>query len=83
MEETTPNTAALSGLSLSAIPADATDCGDGFYIEQSTEPCGEPRYRSCSPGGAIGRYSNDLWQAQIYIEHLKGNLPGGSSNTPA
>ena len=83
MEGTTPNTAALSGLSLSGVPEGATDCGDGFYIEQSTEPCGEPRYRSCSPGGAVGRYSNDLWQAQIYIEHLKGNLPGGSSRTPA
>jgi hypothetical protein len=36
---------------------------------------GEVRYAACSPGGAICRYANDLWQVQIYIEHLKGNRP--------
>jgi hypothetical protein len=55
------------------IPAEALDCGDGFFIVQEYEPCGEVRYRSCTPGGALCRYSNDLWQAQIYIEHFKGN----------
>ena len=49
------------------------DCGDGFFIVQEYEPCGEVRYRSCTPGGAICRYSNDLWQAQIYIGHFRGN----------
>ena len=55
------------------VPPDAIDCGDGFYILLGYEPCGEVRYMSCTPGGAICRYSNDLWQAQIYIEHFKGN----------
>lgn len=56
------------------IPEGAIDCGSGYYITQDYEPCGELRYRSCSPGGAVCRYSNDLWQAQIYIGHLKGNV---------
>jgi hypothetical protein len=56
-----------------AVPTGAIDCGEGFYIEMGTEPIGEVRYAACMPGGAICRYANDLWQAQIYIEHLKGN----------
>lgn len=55
------------------VPDGAMDCGDGFFIVQEYEPCGEVRYRSCTPGGAICRYSNDLWQAQIYIGHFRGN----------
>lgn len=55
------------------LPEGAIDCGEGFFIVMDYEPCGEVRYRSCTPGGAICRYSNDLWQAQIYIEHFKGN----------
>jgi len=58
-----------------AVPTGAIDCGDGFYIEMGEEPIGEVRYAACMPGGSICRYSNDLWQAQIYIEHLKGNRP--------
>lgn len=55
------------------IPQGATDCGDGYYIETLYDPrTMEPYFRSCSPGGAICRYSSDLWQAQIYVEHLKG-----------
>jgi len=81
VEEPTPSTAAPSGLSREevtvryAVPAGAMDCGDGFYILTGEEPCGEVRYLSCSPHCAVGRYSNDLWQAQLYIEHMKGNLP--------
>ena len=81
MEEATPSTAAPSGVSSVAaqpywtIPKDAIDCGDGFYIQLGYEPCGEVRYLSCSPNCAIGRYSNDLWQAQLYIDHMKGNQP--------
>lgn len=67
-------TVAPSGRDLEReLPPGAIDCGDGFFIVQDYEPCGEPRYMSCTPGGAICRYSNDLWQAQIYIEHFKGN----------
>lgn len=78
MEEPTQSTAAPSGQSLEhryEVPDGAIDCGDGFYIEIGNEQNGEVRYCSCSPNCAIGRYSNDLWQALIYIEHLKGNKP--------
>ena len=75
MEEATQSTAAPSGLSETGVPSGAIDCGGGFYIELGYEPCGEVRYRSCSPNCAIARYSNDLWQAQLYIEHMKGNWP--------
>lgn len=59
-----------------AVPSGAIDCGDGYYILNELEPSGEPRCMSCSPGGAVCMYSNDLWQAHLYIEHLKGNVPG-------
>lgn len=57
-----------------AVPTGAIDCGDGYFIEIGEEPgIGEVRYAACTPGGAICRYANDLWQVQIYIEQLKGN----------
>jgi hypothetical protein len=45
-----------------------TDRGDG-YIE-TLEPAagGELYYRSCANGYC--RYSSDLWQAEIYLDHL-------------
>lgn len=52
------------------VPTDAIDYGDGFYVTQSLEPIGEPRYCSCSPNGDR-RFSNDLWQADIYIHQMK------------
>lgn len=62
------------------IPYGATDCGEGFYIETLYDDrTKEPYFRSCSPGGATCRYSSDLWQAQIYVEHLRGH----SSQSPA
>lgn len=52
------------------IPEDAMDCGNGVYIETLfDERSGEPYYRTCSKGGALCRYSSDLWQAQIYAEY--------------
>jgi len=49
-----------------------TDFADGCYIETLIDSrTGEPMYRSCSPGGAICRYSLDLWQAQIYVEYFR------------
>jgi len=26
-------------------------------------------YRACGQGGAICRYTNDLWQAEIYVQY--------------
>lgn len=49
-----------------------TDFADGCYIETLIDKhTGEPMYRSCSPGGAICRYSSDLWQAQVYVEYFR------------
>lgn len=61
------------GLGVTPPPDDAMDYGDGYYIETLHDnKLQEVYYRSCSPGGAICRYSSDLWQAEIYIKHLKG-----------
>lgn len=52
------------------IPEDALDCGNGIYIETLFDKrSGEPYYRTCSKGGAVCRYSSDLWQAQIYAQY--------------
>jgi len=42
---------------------------DGGWIE-TLEPAGggELYYRSCAHGGC--RYSSDLWQAELYLNHL-------------
>jgi hypothetical protein len=42
---------------------------DGGWIE-TLEPVngGELYYRSCA--GGICRYSSDLWQAELYLDHL-------------
>ena len=64
--EPSPKTAPTSG----SVPTDAMDYGDGFYITQGVEPIGEPRYCSCGPDGQK-QFSNDLWQADIYIQHMK------------
>lgn len=42
---------------------------DGGYIETLVpEGGGEVYYRSCAKGYC--RYSSDLWQAEIYLDHL-------------
>lgn len=42
---------------------------DGGYIETLQPPGqGELYYRSCAHG--VCRYSSDLWQAEIYLDHL-------------
>lgn len=51
-------------------PIGRTECANDAYIETLyDERTGEPYYRTCSKGGAICRYSSDLWQAQIYAEY--------------
>lgn len=46
---------------------------DGGYIE-TLEPRdgGELLYRSCAHGYC--RYSSDLWQAEMYLDHLLGRI---------
>lgn len=42
---------------------------DGGFIETlEPEQGGELYYRSCAKGYC--RYSSDLWQAEIYLDHL-------------
>jgi hypothetical protein len=46
------------------------DRGDGRWIELLE--CGfgdEPVYRACGQNGALCRYTNDLWQAEIYVQY--------------
>ncbi len=44
---------------------------DGGYIATlDPGPGQELYYRSCAHG--VCRYSSDLWQAEIYLEHLLG-----------
>lgn len=67
-----PKTAALSGPDPElALPDGAIDCGDGYYILQDYEGNGDVRYRSCPPGGKACRFTNDLWQAEIYMRQIK------------
>lgn len=42
---------------------------DGGFIETLVPPGnGELYYRSCAKGYC--RYSSDLWQAELYLDHL-------------
>jgi hypothetical protein len=55
-----------------AAPIGRIDYNDGFYIETLIDSrLGEPMYRSCTPSGDICRYSSDLWQAELYLQHLR------------
>jgi hypothetical protein len=47
----------------------STSLRDGGWID-TLEPAdgGELYYRSCAHG--ICRYSSDLWQAELYLDHL-------------
>jgi hypothetical protein len=46
------------------------DRGDGRWIELLDHGFGEePLYRACGQNGAICRYTNDLWQAEIYVQY--------------
>jgi hypothetical protein len=41
---------------------------DGGYIETLDRPGFEIYYRSCAHGCC--RYSSDMWQAELYLDHL-------------
>jgi hypothetical protein len=46
------------------------DRGNGRWIELLDHSFGEePMYRACGQNGAICRYTNDLWQAEIYVQY--------------
>jgi hypothetical protein len=49
---------------------DRMDRGDGRWIELLDHSFGEePVYRACGQNGALCRYTNDLWQAEIYVQY--------------
>jgi hypothetical protein len=49
---------------------DRMDRGEGRWIELLDHSFGEePLYRACGQNGAVCRYTNDLWQAEIYVQY--------------
>jgi hypothetical protein len=49
---------------------DRMDRGEGRWIELLDHSFGEePVYRACGQNGALCRYTNDLWQAEIYVQY--------------
>ena len=49
---------------------DRMDRGNGRWIELLDHSFGEePVYRACGQNGALCRYTNDLWQAEIYVQY--------------
>ena len=49
---------------------DRMDRGNGRWIELLDHSFGEePLYRACGQNGALCRYTNDLWQAEIYVQY--------------
>jgi hypothetical protein len=49
---------------------DRMDRGPGRWIELLDHSFGEePLYRACGQNGALCRYTNDLWQAEIYVQY--------------
>lgn len=69
MAEDLPVNARPSG-STTNVPDWAIDFGNGFYIEILKDEKAGVFYRSCSPGGAICRYSQDFWRAKTYLYHM-------------
>ena len=69
MAEDLPVNAPLSG-STTDVPSWAIDFGNGFYIEILSDSKQGICYRSCSPGGAVCRYSDDFWRAKTYLYHM-------------
>jgi len=64
-----PANARPSG-STTEIPCWAIDFGNGFYVEVLKDRKENIYYRSCSPGGAICRYSDDFWRAKTYLYQM-------------
>jgi hypothetical protein len=49
---------------------DRMNRGNDRWIELLDHSFGEePMYRACGQNGAICRYTNDLWQAEIYVQY--------------
>ncbi len=46
------------------------DLSDDRCIEQLEDERGQILYRVCTDGGAICRYCEDLWMAEMYAEQM-------------
>lgn len=45
------------------------DRGEGKWIDVLCDSSGEPFYQACGRNGTICRITNDLWQAEIYVQY--------------
>jgi len=67
--------ARLDTSSLTSVPCmtmerrviERLDRGDNRWIDVLDTEQGEPLYRACGQG--MCRYTNDLWQAEIYVQY--------------
>jgi hypothetical protein len=61
---------AVSFMTMERKVLDRMDRGNGRWIELLDHSFGEePLYRACGQNGALCRYTNDLWQAEIYVQY--------------
>jgi hypothetical protein len=68
MEGVSPHAAGCTTMERKVL--DRMDRGDGRWIELLDHSFGEePVYRACGQNGALCRYTNDLWQAEIYVQY--------------
>lgn len=67
------------------------DLTDGRCIEQLEDEAGRIFYRVCTDGGAICRYCEDLWMAELYADQMcqqrqlklpPADAPAGSAAEP-
>jgi hypothetical protein len=65
------------------VPSWAIDFGNGFYIEVLNDSTQGIYYRSCSPGGAICRYSYDFWRAKTYLYHMMPPMADPKFHAPS
>lgn len=43
--------------------------GEDRWIDVLETDNGEPLYRACGQHGGLCRYTNDLWQAEVYVQY--------------
>ena len=68
MEDGLPHAAGCTTMERKVL--ERMERGEGRWIELLDHSFGEePVYRACGQNGAICRYTNDLWQAEIYVQY--------------
>lgn len=74
---------ALHSGSTTEVPSWAIDFGNGFYIEILRDNKQGVHYRSCTPGGAICRYSDDFWRAKTYLYQMMPPMADPGFHSPS